>query len=242
MNEVEEQSNPPVRSAEKKRKFIANPFADHIAQLCLNQYQKLCPNELQLAFKQTVLAGIVLEILSPEAHAENIEVINSRFIVASIGVGTKMAQLSQVSQEKMENAGVGDRIIRDMHAEVLAKRGFQKFLYSILYRFIQDETLSDNVCFIFDRATHQVKLKENVRIHLYSSSQPCGNACIKRWATNKNSKIDIANPSAAHDPFFVTHRQEGQVSVLLKKNGIQSTEQKNIFTPIASTSTTIIIQ
>ena len=42
--------------------------------------------------------------------------------------------------------------------------------------------------FTVDPATGLLKLKENYVLHLYTSSQPCGNATIKKWAKGKKAK------------------------------------------------------
>lgn len=42
--------------------------------------------------------------------------------------------------------------------------------------------------FTVNSATGLLKLKEEYTLHLYTSSQPCGNATIKKWAKGKKAK------------------------------------------------------
>lgn len=42
--------------------------------------------------------------------------------------------------------------------------------------------------FTVNPATGLLKLKEDYTLHLYTSSQPCGNATIKKWAKGKKAK------------------------------------------------------
>jgi Adenosine-deaminase (editase) domain len=42
--------------------------------------------------------------------------------------------------------------------------------------------------FTVNPATGLLKLKEDYTMHLYTSSQPCGNATIKKWAKGKKAK------------------------------------------------------
>ena len=159
----------------------------------------------------------------------------------------------------MKFTGLGGRLVRDCHAEVLARRGLLKYLYEELNRLLviqivdskstiidnkDDKDNSDNNddnlgrvdeglkdqkiendesddmrhdsshcsvkstiqkapssksrtldCtvtefspFTVNPATGLLKLKDDYILHLYSSSQPCGNAIIKKWAKGQKAK------------------------------------------------------
>jgi hypothetical protein len=213
-------TNLPVRYAEKKRKFLSNPFADYVAQLCLEKYEELCPPQLKSSFKQTVLAAVVVQLPNTNIIEDN-RFVKDEFLVISLGVGTKMVGEDTINAENREHPLAGNRFLRDLHAEVLAKRGFQKFLINHLTNLIarRNDGSNESTIFHFDSTNSHLKLKEGVKIHLYSSSQPCGNACIKKWAKIKNSKSSVADPAAVHHPpFFVTARSEGQIAPLVKRN------------------------
>ena len=67
-----------------------------------------------------------------------------------------------------------------------------------------------------------MRLRSGVRFHMYSSSQPCGNASIKKWAkggkTKKYLEESFPENAIAHSKLHITAREEGQVAPLCKRN------------------------
>jgi hypothetical protein len=60
------------------------------------------------------------------------------------------------------------------------------------------------------------KLREGVTLHLYTSSQPCGNASLKRWAKGGRETFRSEVPASRwaqdeHARLLVHARHEGQV-------------------------------
>lgn len=51
-----------------------------------------------------------------------------------------------------------------------------------------DCTFTEFSPFTVNPATGLLKLKEDYILHMYSSSQPCGNATIKKWAKGQRAK------------------------------------------------------
>jgi hypothetical protein len=101
------------------------------------------------------------------------------------------------------------RSVRDAHAEVLARRAFLHYIHQSMLEMLHDPTtVSRNELFlplIVPDSTAQPKesivwmnrfrIRPEIRFHFYTSSQPCGNACIKKFA--KGSK-----PVSLHDCGF----------------------------------------
>lgn len=163
--------------------------------------------------------GVTLEGIHGELH------------LLSLGVGTKVLSAKMITSHRIERAGCPDERVRDMHAEVLARRGFMRFLYSSLleyYRFASPSSSKSDegsCCSLlqqifdippcgspsFPRASWPLRLRKGVSLHLYSSSQPCGNACIKRWAKSscRGSAVDAFLP---HRRLEVTARAQGEVT------------------------------
>mmetsp|Transcript_46203 Transcript_46203/g.144897 ORF Transcript_46203/g.144897 Transcript_46203/m.144897 type:complete len:267 (-) Transcript_46203:590-1390(-) len=63
-------------------------------------------------------------------------------------------------------------------------------------------------------------LRASLTLHLYTSSQPCGNATLKRWA-KPNSSLRFEGElweNNEHPRILIQAREEGQVAVLVKKD------------------------
>ncbi len=228
-----------VRSAESDRTSSCK-FADRIAQLSLDFYRMQCPTELIEAYKQTVIASVVIQIpnhfcLSLKNGPTSSSSICSQTTlhVLSLGVGTKVLNASKINEEK-SNGNDGDRLVRDCHAEVLARRGFLAYLYHELER-LRTTQCTDypsessaantphNSIFEWNPVTNKLRLREGIKLHLYSSSQPCGNASIKKWAKGKAPPTyphltDDEYPEETHSRLQVTSKHLGQVALLVKKN------------------------
>jgi hypothetical protein len=194
-----------VRSAESDRKSSCL-FADRVAKLSIDFFKEHCPKNLQNAYKQTVVSTFVVQF--PNQHVQEGNKLDQRdvdyatdLVVASLGVGTKFMSANDITLHRTLQDGeyAGDKVIRDSHAEVLARRGFLRYLYDQLELFLflkeqgsllDADSLKDfqSLC-IFESSTlplgARASLKPDVRIHMYTSSQPCGNASIKRWAKSK---------------------------------------------------------
>jgi hypothetical protein len=121
--------------------------------------------------------------------------------------------------------------VRDCHAEVLARRGLIKYLLAELKLFpTTSETENPS---IFERCRDGLfKLRDGYSIHMYTSSQPCGNATIKKWAKSVKPKFqpefETTFPPVLtqHPKFYPTGIPQGEVSLLVKRNNSQVSEAK----------------
>eukprot|EP01032_Pedospumella_encystans_P012615 gene12615-14584_t len=223
-----------IRSAEASRKSTCL-FADRVAELSITFYRNICPSELLEAFDQTVLATIVVQ---KTVHCNDDLTEDNKTVleVVSMGVGTKVVAADEIVSHKADNRVNGDQIVRDCHAEVLARRGFLRYLHNqIRLRLDKSGSMKENDCIFSCLAAsdNRLVLKPGVRFHLYTSSQPCGNASIKRWAKVKPLRYreDLSAdsfPREPHERIQITpeSRQEGQVALLVKRNG-RSNATKN---------------
>jgi hypothetical protein len=109
-------------------------------------------------------------------------------------------------------------VIRDCHAEVLARRAFKRWLiqqYATCKR-------GDESMFFLLTADGKLEKKQSVQFVLYISSAPCGNACIRRWGDSPKERYDDRlGPSELFNdqphPAFHPHSQkEGQTAVSYK--------------------------
>lgn len=81
-----------------------------------------------------------------------------------------------------ENQSIGDDegcLLSDSHAEVIAKRALQRYLYQCYHiTQLDSDFIQNNNTFPFERHEDKLRLKENWLLHLYISDSPCGDASI----------------------------------------------------------------
>lgn len=135
-----DKKKPAIRHAEKRRSSTCR-FADRVAQLSVDHYKATIPIEKRPP--QTCIATILAHYRKTgDGHdkgggdQDNIEDENGdinrkegKLWIVGMGVGTKFLSESCLKQE-LENEvrdGYGSRV-RDMHAEVLARRAFRRQL------------------------------------------------------------------------------------------------------------------
>jgi hypothetical protein len=211
----------PVRSAESSR-VSSGKFADHVALMSVNFFREHCPPELLTSYKQTVVATMVMMRTKPDGRSLSI---------VSLGAGTKVCGYDSVAQQKSLSGG--SLAIRDSHAEVLARRGLVRFLHCQLGSAAGG---SDNSIFQRldrpDEGGRNFALAEGVTFHLYTSSQPCGYASIKRWAKVKpvlqpelTSELEYAVDVHSRIQITESGRKEGQTALLVKRNRHTATDR-----------------
>ena len=84
--------------------------------------------------------------------------------IVSMGTGTKCLG------KQIEERGVNGCLLHDSHAEVIAKRSFQRFLYESIQS--NDQSLFISI----DQEKNHYQLKESIDIYLFVSYPPCGAA------------------------------------------------------------------
>lgn len=175
----------PVRHAEKRRTSTCR-LADRVAQFCVDHYKEHVPLSFREEQKQTCLAAIVA-LVKDEASKVNesneSESSDGRLYMLGMGVGTKFLSLGLLEQES-SNAKYGSRV-RDCHAEVLARRAFQRQLNLCMLQDLgsSPKTSEESIPPILERIqrddeTFVYQLKMGVTLHMYTSSAPCGNATV----------------------------------------------------------------
>ena len=209
-----------VRHAEKRRTSTCS-FADRIAHVSVEHYQKVVPWSFRHKQKQTCVATIL-------AH----DCVTKELRVVAMGVGTKFLSNSTLAEETASPTNYGDRV-RDCHAEVLARRAFRRFLsLQILYDSKQDASCAkdDTFSMILEKADFGnpknpslYKLKPHITVHCYSSSAPCGNAVLKRFAACRKEVFqDELGPDewpvSNHDEISGHAMSQGEFALLLKED------------------------
>ncbi|NXS95056.1 ADAT1 deaminase, partial [Jacana jacana] len=144
--------------------------ADEIAELCYLHYRTRLPKrgKPDPSREWTSLAAVVkVESLTPGedlASAGNLRVTKE---VVAMGTGTKC-----IGQNKMRKTG---DVLNDSHAEVVARRSFQRYLLHQMGLAVSHQQGS---VFIPGTEIGKWKLKPNVIFLFFSSHTPCGDASI----------------------------------------------------------------
>ncbi|GKY91580.1 hypothetical protein MPSEU_000129900 [Mayamaea pseudoterrestris] len=173
----------------------------------------------------------------------NDNIKDDELFVVGLGVGTKFLSEHVLRHHSREEA-YGSRV-RDCHAEVLARRAFRRCLSLEILKDLKGEMKGEehanqapNIPRILERVdsvqttartgTHierpQYRLRADTTLHFYSSSCPCGNATLKRFATlrKENFRSDLSAgewPTELHSNILPAHSVHlGQVALLVKKD------------------------
>ncbi|VEU34909.1 unnamed protein product [Pseudo-nitzschia multistriata] len=240
---------PSIRHAEKRRTSTCR-FADRVAQLSVDHYKRTVPADRRPA--QTCIATIVAHCRkhnggrdAGEEHEDGVDVNGTGtgeadvLWVLAMGIGTKFLPESRLQRERENEGqeGYGSRV-RDMHAEVLARRAFRRQLTLEIQEdlrlpaeeherqkerpsnrvLVRSEDNSSTVCY---------RIRPGVTVHMYSSSAPCGNATLKRFCKMSKEKFrdDLGPdewPSDAHDPPSGHSIKLGEFSLLVKQDSSSS--------------------
>ncbi|CAO2610049.1 tRNA-specific adenosine deaminase 1 [Lemmus lemmus] len=144
--------------------------ADEIAQLCYTHYSVKLPKQGKPEPNRewTLLAAIV-KIQSPAGQAcdttdKEVQVTKE---VVSMGTGTKC-----IGQSKMRKSG---DILNDSHAEIIARRSFQRYL---LHQLHLAAVLKEDSIFVPGTQRGLWKLRPDLSFVFFSSHTPCGDASI----------------------------------------------------------------
>lgn len=112
-----------------------------------------------------VIAGIV----------KSIDTDPSNLTVVSIGTG------SNFFYEK--NLDPKGNAVHDTHAEVVARRGFIRYIYDQIYQQVARNSPKS----IFEKVDGKFRLKAGVKFHLYVSTAPCGDGRVFSHANGKDA-------------------------------------------------------
>lgn len=158
------------------------------------------------------------------AHFEN----DGYLQVMGLGVGTKFLTEEVLRHEECSTTEYGCRV-RDCHAEVLARRAFRRQL-SLEMKLLQQGTmveskLESSYRFILglDGDSFKIVDADGVTLHFYTSSAPCGNAVLKKFAKMEketfSDELGINQwPKTKHEPVQAHSIRLGQFALLVKKD------------------------
>ncbi|CAI5711698.1 unnamed protein product [Peronospora effusa] len=118
----------------------------------------------------TVLAGIVLQTLSPPSPAPQ-PVSTNTFRVLTAATGNKCLGRRDLNADGF--------VVNDCHAEVLARRALLRYLYieALLWKENKSESNEQSI-FEYHSTSRRLVLKPQHSLHLFISEAPCGDAAI----------------------------------------------------------------
>ncbi|XP_057609961.1 tRNA-specific adenosine deaminase 1 [Chionomys nivalis] len=144
--------------------------ADEIAQLCYTHYSVKLPKQGKPEpNREWTLLAAVVKIQSPSGQTcdttdKEVQVTKE---VVSMGTGTKC-----IGQTKMRKSG---DILNDSHAEIIARRSFQRYL---LHQLHLAAVLKEDSIFVPGTQRGLWKLRPDLSFVFFSSHTPCGDASI----------------------------------------------------------------
>ena len=148
-----------TRNAEKDRSISTCDFADRIFEVSLDKLKDLSPKFLK---EKTLVVEEKSKEKAFEELFRNSQTVFGAILkfdakkddlkVISLGVGTKF----------LTSAKGDDSRVPDLHAEALCQLGFVRHLYA--------------------NQEKDGQIEGNVTYHMYVSTAPCGNSCIRKWA------------------------------------------------------------
>lgn len=133
---------------------------DRMADLVTSKVKELAKHD---PFEYNRIAGFVIKTDS-----------SSPGEVVAIGTGNTV-----VGPTYLESSG--GRVLVDLHAEVIARRALLKYLFKEVMNALRG---SDSIFEVTSRSS-KLCLRENVSLHMYISSAPCGdaNSCVSKSST-----------------------------------------------------------
>ncbi|XP_008575434.1 PREDICTED: tRNA-specific adenosine deaminase 1 [Galeopterus variegatus] len=166
--------------------------ADEIAQLCYDHYRIRLPKQGKPEpNREWTLLAAVVKIQSPADQAcgtpdKPVQVTKE---VVSMGTGTKC-----IGQSKMREKG---DILNDSHAEIIARRSFQRYL---LHQLQLAATLKGDSIFVPGTQRRLWKLRPDLFFVFFSSHTPCGDASIIPMLEFEDQPCPPASRDWANNP------------------------------------------
>ncbi|XP_053560440.1 double-stranded RNA-specific adenosine deaminase isoform X2 [Bombina bombina] len=157
-------------------------FHDQIAMLSHQKFNCLTAKIQNSLLGRKILAAIVMKKNSEDQGT-----------VVSIGTGNRCV--------KGEELSLKGETVNDCHAEIIARRGFLRFLYSELLKYNPDLPEES----IFEESEGDLmRVRPSVTFHLYISTAPCGDGALFDKSCSDQPCLD---GDKKHNPTFENPKQ-----------------------------------
>ncbi|KAL4222413.1 hypothetical protein ACF0H5_018452 [Mactra antiquata] len=154
---------------------------DKVAQASLLKVDELLLQTPQQLVGRKVVAAIVM-------YDQN----QDMYRVVSVGSGNRCIKGSNITDD--------GTVIHDSHAEVLARRGFKRFIYWLL--------ANQSSLPILERCSDRKwRFKNGISFHLYISTAPCGDGALFTHSDQRSESCNCVGTE--HNPTFTNSKTQG---------------------------------
>uniref|UniRef100_A0A8C5TUY3 Adenosine deaminase RNA specific n=1 Tax=Malurus cyaneus samueli TaxID=2593467 RepID=A0A8C5TUY3_9PASS len=116
--------------------------------------------------------------------------------VVSLGTGNRCV--------KGEELSLKGETVNDCHAEIIARRGFVRFLYSELMKYDPSNPSSAEESIFEQAGGEKLRIKSSITFHLYVSTAPCGDGALFDKSCSDQAN-EMGQPQ--HQPLFENPKQ-----------------------------------
>ena len=228
-------SNQAIKRHGEKSRQSSCAFAESVAKVAIETFERLrekTERKYNLSAETTTapLRTVMSAFIALDARTNAMTCL-------TLANGTKTISDEEFDRE-MEKKSNERGKLRDLHAEVLARRALKRYLALEMKALVSSEGCEDDEdSFLLERIENTAddgkdggrdrilfRMKAHKSIHLYVSSCPCGNATVRKWAKggmedgNGDKLGPFTMPAQTHEtPFLPLDAQRGSVAVALKK-------------------------
>jgi len=228
-------SNQAIKRHGEKSRQSSCAFAESVAKVAIETFERLrekTERKYNLSAETTTapLRTVMSAFIALDARTNAMTCL-------TLANGTKTISDEEFDRE-MEKKSHERGKLRDLHAEVLARRALKRYLALEMKALVSSEGCEDDEdSFLLERIENTAddgkdggrdrilfRMKAHKSIHLYVSSCPCGNATVRKWAKggmedgNGDKLGPFTMPAQTHEtPFLPLDAQRGSVAVALKK-------------------------
>ncbi|XP_075694598.1 tRNA-specific adenosine deaminase 1 isoform X2 [Rhinoderma darwinii] len=161
--------------------------ADEIAALCYEHYRTKLPRQGQPnPSKEWTLMAAVIQVESAAGKTDGKKVV-------AMGTGTKC-----IGQSKLRKTG---DILQDSHAEIIARRSFQRYL---LHQLSLALSRSQDCVLVPGNDPNKWTLKPGVCFMFFTSHTPCGDASIIPMLPLEDQLCPTSTAASEATPLFTT--------------------------------------
>ncbi|XP_066464878.1 double-stranded RNA-specific adenosine deaminase [Eleutherodactylus coqui] len=157
-------------------------FHDQIAMLSHHKFNSMTARIQNSLLGRKILAAIIMKRNSEDLGT-----------VVSIGTGNRCV--------KGEELSLHGETVNDCHAEIIARRGFIRFLYDQLMKYNND-TSGESI--FKETEGNMLRIRPGVTFHLYISTAPCGDGAL---FDKSCSDQPCAEGDKQHYPLFENPKQ-----------------------------------